>query len=237
MSYRLPSIFITRSIHVLALGAFNISSASYFKYTVLALRFSYCVREWEALIPCQGTSVPLFILSPCPSPPSPAPATTVLLSASMRSAFQHSFWCCFQFFWREVPTIPRPLPGFPRRHEEPFTDVTLHAPAGVVRIPLFHQLQLSLGTLLPFPHLCSGSHHCLFLGRVSHCNPDWHGIGYVARLSLLLLPQPPRAGTKYEQCTSLGISCFLLPVFLRARGVRQIFFSGLCVSSHWDTFY
>lgn len=40
----------------------------------------------------------------------------------------------------------------------------------------------------------SGSHHCLFLGRVSHCNPDWHGIGDVAGLSLFLLPQLPRAG-------------------------------------------
>lgn len=132
---------------------------------------------------------------------------------------------------------PWPLPGFPRQHEEPFTDVTLHAPTGVVRIPLLHQQQLSLGTLLPFPHLCSGSHHCLFLGRVSHCNPDWHGIGYVARLSLLLLPQPPRAGIKYEPLHQSWDFLFPFACFSQSERSPADFFSGLCVSSHWDTFY
>lgn len=151
MSYRLPSIFITWSIHVFALGAFNIFPVSYFKYTVLALRFSYCVREWEALILCRGTSVPLFILSPRPSPPSPAPAVTVLLSASMRSAFSTALNVAFNASEGRLWPLPWPLPGFPRWHEEPFTDVTFHVPAGVVRIPLLHQQRLSEGTLLPSP--------------------------------------------------------------------------------------
>lgn len=186
MSSRLPSIFITWSIHVFALGAFNTSSASYSKYTVLALRFSYCVREWGALIPCQGTSVPLFILSLCPSPPSPGPATPVLLSASVRSAFQHSSWWCFQFFWRQAVTTPPASSWFPGMENHLLMSLCMPQ-----RVLLGSHCSSCLKGLCCPP---SGSHHCLFLGRVSHCNPDWHGIGDVAGLSLFLLPQLPRAG-------------------------------------------